>query len=193
MNNYTYATLLSTDDYVYGVIGLYNSLQEVNTKYPFICIATSNLQQETLDLLAENGIDYIIKPHLDFMFESCYQTTLNKVYVWDLDYDKVLYLDGDLRITENIDYFFDYSTPIFKYAIKINFELNINVISVCGEYFLIKPDKSLCAKMAQEIFLHNDEEVLNKYFLYRYLPTYDCPQVYMDDFYIHEKRYWEKK
>ena len=189
---YTYATLLSTDDYIWGIIGLNYSLKLVNTKYPLLCIATTEISQFTLNLLKKYNIEYVVEPHLSFIEESCYQTTLNKVYAWTLDYDKILYLDGDLIIEKNMDYLFDYPAPIFKYAVKYNFEQHISVVTICGECFLIAPNKKLFEVMSQEYFLKNDEEILDKYFLQRYLPTYDFPQVIIgDEIKPIKKRYWE--
>lgn len=53
MGNYAYTTLLATDDYVYGVIGLLFSLQEVQSKYPLHIIVTNNISDYTLSLLDE--------------------------------------------------------------------------------------------------------------------------------------------
>ena len=190
---YTYATLLSTDDYVWGVIGLNYSLKLVNTKYPLICIATTDISKSTLDLLTQYEISYIVVPHLNFIEESCYQTTLNKIYVWTLDYDKIIYLDGDLLVEKNMDYLFDYPAPLFKYAVKYNYDRHIQVIALCGECFMIHPDKAIFEAMSENYFLHNDEILLNKFFLYKYLPTYDIPQIiFGDEIKPVEKRYWEK-
>ncbi len=192
MEKYIYATLLSTDDYIQGVIGLNHSLKLVKTKYPLICIVTSNVSQSTLEILDKYNLPYITVPYLSFTYKSCYESTLSKMYVWNLDYDKVLYLDGDLLIEKNMDYLFNYPTPIFKYAVKYNYEKHIFVVTICGECFLISPDKQLFEAISKESSFINDESLLDKYFLYRYLPTYDFPQVIIgDEIKPINKRYWE--
>lgn len=69
MNNFAYITLLSSDDYIYYVIGLYESLLNVKAKYPLVCCTTSNLANDTIDILANIGIN-TYKLNGDKLFDS---------------------------------------------------------------------------------------------------------------------------
>ena len=54
MKKYCWTTLLATDDYVWGILGLYFSLQKVYSKYPLIPIVTDNISDETKFFLFAN-------------------------------------------------------------------------------------------------------------------------------------------
>ena len=141
MEKYTYATLLSTDDYVWGVLGLYYSLQKVNSKYPLLVMVTDNIKPETIDILEDVGVSYKIVNNTLFsksaeteelkLYAKRYKSTFNKFHVYNLKgYDKVLFLDADILTVGNIDNMFDYNAPAY-------FILDNTLIS--GTYFLINP------------------------------------------------------
>ena len=56
--NYTWVTLLATDDYVSGVIGLNYSLLKVKSKYPLLVLAVDTLKKSTFQLLETENIKY---------------------------------------------------------------------------------------------------------------------------------------
>ena len=60
MENYAYITFLSTDSYIYYVIGLAESLKNSKAKYPLYCACTANLSENTLKILKRCKIPYII-------------------------------------------------------------------------------------------------------------------------------------
>jgi alpha-N-acetylglucosamine transferase len=113
--NYAYTSLLATDDYLYGVLGLYASLCNVETAYPFHLIVTDNVSQDSLDILNQCNITYSIFPRKDFQHPNTnYLVTFNKFYMCELkQYDEVCFLDADVIVTRNIDHVFDYSEPVF--------------------------------------------------------------------------------
>ena len=58
MNN-AYISFLSTDNYTYYLLGLYDSLKATNPKYPFYCCLTENVAAETEQFLNSIGINTI--------------------------------------------------------------------------------------------------------------------------------------
>ena len=115
MFDYAYTTLLATDDYAYGVIGLLFSLREVQSKYPLHIIVTDNISTDILALLDEVEALYTIVPRIDFIsnFQS-YAMTLNKMQLFHLtQYKKVCFIDGDALVSKNIDSIFDMDPPGF--------------------------------------------------------------------------------
>ena len=119
MGNYAYTTLLATDDYVYGVLGLFFSLKEVQAQYPLHVIVTSNISENIIAILDEVGVLYTVMPRVDFksargMHEIPYALTLNKMHLFDLvQYDKVCFIDGDAVLKDNIDRIFEMDPPGF--------------------------------------------------------------------------------
>lgn len=116
MNQYCYCTLLSSDNYINGVLGLYYSLKKVNTQYPFLVITTNNLSEEIFQILQQNNINYIKKPYLSFSSITNYQSTINKIYIYTLPFKKICFIDADAILLKNIDNYFSLRCPIgYKY------------------------------------------------------------------------------
>lgn len=120
MNNtkkYTYVTLLSSDDFVIGVVMVYLSLQKVKAKYPFFVLCSDSLSHRSLKVLDRFRIKYkfitdhikvdITKVNTDKGYDH-WNRTFDKLYVWTLtEFDKVIYLDSDMQVVRNIDFLFE--------------------------------------------------------------------------------------
>ena len=53
----TYVACLCTDNYLSGVLVLYESLRKTNPKYPFLCLVSSNVSDATIDELKKRNIN----------------------------------------------------------------------------------------------------------------------------------------
>ena len=115
MTDYAYTTLLASNDYIYGVLGLYYSWKLTAPKYDFVLIITDNISKENIDIVEQAGISYTIVPRYDFKNKnSKYNITWNKFYIYSLtNYKKVLFIDADAILIENIDHVFEYAPPAF--------------------------------------------------------------------------------
>ena len=121
MKNYAYVTLLTTDEFINGVIVLYNSWLKTKSKYSFYCIVTKDLSKKNIDILSFMGINLIFKEKIEMPDEmvrynmkhlkkcaNWYQT-FTKFYIFELEqFDKIVYLDCDIYIMKNIDEMFEY-------------------------------------------------------------------------------------
>ena len=115
-----YVTLLGTNDYLYGVLGLKASLDAVDSRYPLIVLVSDLVSQETLETLYNYDITYKLISDLKRkeIIECVYNgrqvelgTTINKIYCFTLtEYNKILFLDADCIVTKNIDKVFDIET-----------------------------------------------------------------------------------
>ncbi len=64
MNNFTFATLLSTPSYLPGVRVLFRSLKKYGrTQYPFICVCSMGLPESALNYLDKWRIPYLKLEH----------------------------------------------------------------------------------------------------------------------------------
>jgi hypothetical protein len=54
-----FATLLTRETYLAGALVLEKSLRDVNTKYPFVIMATASLSQSCRDILSRKGLRII--------------------------------------------------------------------------------------------------------------------------------------
>lgn len=155
MNNYCWTTLLSTDNFLLGVLGLAFSLQKVQTDYPLIVLAANNLSQATFNILDKYNISYVKYPPLTFNKDDYYGCTINKFYAWKLtDFDKVCFIDADTVVMTNIDFFFSFQP--FSSCVD-------NDGRVFGALFLLKPNNDFADYIFNNLIndYHTDEEILN--------------------------------
>ena len=113
---YAYATILSTDSYLPGVLALYKSIKKTNTKVSdFVVIVNQDIKKETINRLEQNGIVVKTMPKVNVPKEikarnkliPHWNNTFDKFNIFNLtDYDKVVYLDSDIYVAENIDELF---------------------------------------------------------------------------------------
>lgn len=115
--NYTYVTLLSTDNFLMGVLMLQWSLKYVHAQYPLFVLCSDSISDASKEVLNKYGIRYqILSSHISYN-ENMINTdegyehwnhTFDKLFVWSLtQFDKVVYLDSDMQVIRNIDYLFD--------------------------------------------------------------------------------------
>ena len=129
-----YITLLSTNNYLYGAIGLMYSWKATNPKYPFYCIVTKDILPENIAILEAVGYKIIVEdlyiPHSYLKTLQEYETTGNFQvavgnstadlqkngwqYAWTklkafsyTQFEKLLYIDVDSYILQNLDSVFD--------------------------------------------------------------------------------------
>ncbi len=116
MIKYSYVTLLSSDDFLPGVIMLDWSLKKVGSKYPLNVLCSDSISEKPLLHLKHRNISYQrLKDHIpiddNINTEEGYDhwnRTFDKLYVWTLSqFDKVVFLDSDIQVIKNIDYLFD--------------------------------------------------------------------------------------
>lgn len=113
----TYVTLLSSDDFVIGVIMLHLSLKAVNAQYPLFVLCSDSISKSSVNLLKKHHIlckklsEHICVDTTKVNIASGYDhwnRTFDKLYVWTLtEYDKVVYLDSDMQVVRNIDFLFE--------------------------------------------------------------------------------------
>lgn len=116
--HYTYLTVLSTDNYLDGVLVLYESLKLTHTSYPFTVLITGKVSPTTEDKLKQYDLqvikttDNIVLPkeirerNINANFPH-WNETLNKLFMFELtQFDKIIYLDSDMIVLENIDELF---------------------------------------------------------------------------------------
>ena len=103
---------LSSDNYyLYLLLSAYKDLIDTQTKYPVYCMLTNNVSYQTQTMLETIGIKSIYITQLNISINktlpSWYQSALSKLSIIGADleakFDKIVYLDTDLWIKQNID------------------------------------------------------------------------------------------
>ncbi|KAL1828742.1 hypothetical protein DCAR_0207999 [Daucus carota subsp. sativus] len=109
-----YVTFLAGNgDYVKGVVGLAKGLRKVKSAYPLVVAMLPDVPQEHRELLRSQGciiqeIEPIYPPENQIEFAMAYYViNYSKLRIWNFDYNKMVYLDADIQVFENIDHLFD--------------------------------------------------------------------------------------
>lgn len=180
-----YVTLCTKDNYVPGTIMLARSLAETKTKYPLI-VMSCNLSEESRLALKRSGVHFFELQNIkeDLNVKGWLGETYNKLFAWTIpNFKKLVFLDSDMIITENIDELFHYdefsvcsgSLPGKKYTYNTGL-------------FVLKPDKKTFNHMMKFMkTLRPDKLFGDQEFLIKYFPNaYELSDIY-------NRRTWELK
>ena len=166
-----YVCVLATNDYLDGCLVLNENLKHIHSKYDLLCLINEEITQETKNILDFFKIEYktINKINYDVDYEDFeqpyFKNTFDKLSVFKLtEYEKIVYLDLDLLILENIDNLFCYNGLAMAYDYPFTSLHNSGVM-------VIEPNlndyQSLIdltmEKMKQQEQL-GDQNIINEYF-----------------------------
>ncbi|XP_062110326.1 galactinol synthase 1 [Humulus lupulus] len=116
-----YVTFLAGNgDYVKGVVGLAKGLRKVKSAYPLVVAILPDVPEEHRHILRSQGcivreIDPIYPPENQIQFAMAYYViNYSKLRIWNfVEYSKMMYLDADIQVFENIDHLFDMDDGYF--------------------------------------------------------------------------------
>ncbi|ESQ29449.1 hypothetical protein EUTSA_v10023585mg [Eutrema salsugineum] len=119
-----YVTFLAGNgDYVKGVVGLAKGLRKVKSAYPLVVAMLPDVPEEHRDILRSQGcvlreIEPVYPPDNQVEFAMAYYVlNYSKLRIWNFEeYSKMIYLDADIQVFENIDNLFDMPDGYF-YAV----------------------------------------------------------------------------
>ncbi|GLT31807.1 hypothetical protein SLA2020_065160 [Shorea laevis] len=106
--------LAGNGDYVKGVVGLAKGLRKVKSKYPLVVAILPDVPGDHRKILVEQWcivkeIEPVYPPENQTQFAMAYYViNYSKLRIWNfVEYSKMVYLDGDIQVFENIDHLFD--------------------------------------------------------------------------------------
>lgn len=111
-----YVTLLSNKSYLEGVLVLSRSLKAVQAQYPLYCVLSVSVDNEVQKELEQEGIGCIRLAHAavdgnvnpEGQGFSHWNFTFDKLQIWGLtQFEKIVFLDSDMLIVNNIDELFE--------------------------------------------------------------------------------------
>ncbi|CAE6117211.1 unnamed protein product [Arabidopsis arenosa] len=120
-----YVTFLAGNkDYWMGVVGLAKGLRKVKSAYPLVVATLPDVPEEHRQILMAQGciirdIKPVYPPENETGYSMAYYViNYSKLRIWEfVEYEKMIYLDGDIQVFSNIDHLFD--TPRgYLYAVK---------------------------------------------------------------------------
>ncbi|CAN8240996.1 unnamed protein product [Cochlearia groenlandica] len=110
-----YVTFLAGNgDYVKGVVGLAKGLRKVKSAYPLVVAMLPDVPEEHREILRSQGcvvreIEPVYPPddHVSYA-RDYYIINYSKLRIWNFnEYNKVVFLDADIQVYDNIDELFD--------------------------------------------------------------------------------------
>ena len=157
-----YTTLVCSDNYLYGAIGLALSLKYTGAKYPLIVIVTDNVTNyKELDKF---NIKYYLVPYCETGNKKDYSFTINKLYAFNLiEYDKFLFLDADLICYNNLDYILEEQNPYYFVA-HIPFESYHKWSKIWGGLFAAIPEPGFINEYISNPNFIDDEDIFTQRF-----------------------------
>lgn len=119
-----YVTFLAGNgDYVKGVVGLAKGLRKVRSAYALVVAVLPDVPEEHRRVLVSQGcivreIEPVYPPENQTQFAMAYYViNYSKLRIWEFaEYKKMIYLDGDIQVYDNIDHLFDLPDGYF-YAV----------------------------------------------------------------------------
>ncbi|KAI9170192.1 hypothetical protein LWI28_024044 [Acer negundo] len=115
--------LAGNGDYVKGVVGLAKGLRKAKSAYPLVVAMLPDVPEEHREILRSQGcilseIVPIYPPENQIQFAMAYYViNYSKLRIWNFEeYSKMIYLDADIQVFDNIDHLFDMEDGYF-YAV----------------------------------------------------------------------------
>lgn len=192
----SYVCVLSTDNYLEGLLLLNKNLKLLNSKYDLLCVINENISEDVIKKIEFFGIKYIICKSIKFdnvNFSNPYWIyTFDKLNIFSLvEYEKLVFLDLDLLLVENIDDLFDYE------PLSLPKNSPFNEDEFCSGIMVLKPNLDDFEKLKDLTVIRNnkgekisDQDVINEYF-YGKINTIPkeynvCKAVVSDKFLAHD-------
>ncbi|KAJ6359602.1 hypothetical protein OIU77_003748 [Salix suchowensis] len=115
LSSCAYVTFLAGDgDYWKGVVGLAKGLRKAESKYTLVVAMLPDVPEEHRKILVSQGcilreIEPVHPPENQTRFAMPYYViNYSKLRIWEfVEYSKMIYLDGDIEVFDNIDHLFD--------------------------------------------------------------------------------------
>ncbi|XP_060196276.1 galactinol synthase 1-like [Lycium barbarum] len=120
-----YVTFLAGNgDYMKGVVGLAKGLRKAKSVYPLVVAVLPDVPEEHRKIIRKQGcivreIEPIYPPKHQIQFVAAYYViNYSKLRLWNLvEYEKMVYLDADIQVYENIDHLLDDTPNGYLYAV----------------------------------------------------------------------------
>ncbi|MBS1599979.1 MAG: hypothetical protein JST75_17260 [Bacteroidetes bacterium] len=172
-----FVTYLGSANFLPGILVLRHTLKIHNPSAGLIVLVVRNIPADILSFLRDHAfpikiIDEIENPYLLESDERGFKCMFTKLRVFELtEYDKIVYLDADMLVCENIESLFDKPHMSAVNAGALIPE-NSNWEKLNAGLMVVEPDKELFKKMASLIDVLPSEAKEDQGFLHSYYPLW---------------------
>lgn len=183
--NYAYVTIATSKSYLPGIMAMFLSLKKTGTIIPLYAMLPSDLINKEMELchrMKTNGIniiEYRESVHIPQQLidsnenhgDSRFNHTFDKLLIFELtQFEKIVYIDADMYILQNIDCLFNYPHMSATVAGK-SYPGNESWIDLNSGCMSIIPQKGLIEQFQKHIPLLinikktcGDQDVLQSYY-----------------------------
>ena len=164
----TYISVLSTNDYLPGVLVVNKCLKLTKTQFPFTVLITDNISCDVISILENNNIQ--IK-HINSIFLKNHKIdkwfyTFSKLCIFSqIEFEKIVYIDLDMVITENLDHLF--KKPHFS-SVNAGGFIHKDWVDLNSGLIVFKPSIEIYNKLIKLLqdgsYYPSDQDVLHKYY-----------------------------
>jgi glycogenin glucosyltransferase len=182
----TFVTYLGTDSFLPGVLVLEYSFRSVSNKSPFLILVSERVSQWSFELLNDLGYKFkmvkeIANPNPIRKGDREFQSVYGKLNVFNLvDYEKVVYLDADMVVCENLDELFQWPHMSAVAAGSI-VPRNRSWKDLNSGLMVIQPDKDLFEDMLSKIDVLPSSTKGDQGFLHSFYPKWSsCKELHLD-------------
>lgn len=192
-----YVTLLGSQNYLLGLLALYESWLKTKSSYPFYAILSSEIDKRTENYIQDIGINIIredieisipenvLEANKNFSVER-WSNTLLKLKVFDLtQFTKIVFLDSDMMVLRNLDHLFEFPhmTATNSGALYPGNEdwkeLNSGLMVIVPEAGLYEKIFSMFNRVASRKVHFGDQDLINEY----YSDWYSRKELYLQEVY----------
>ena len=167
----TYISVLSTNDYLPGALVVNKCLKLTKAQFPFTVLVTHNISCNTISILEKNNIKIIVINRIvntklsDYKYGWRYNWT--KLHIYNqTQFSKIVYIDLDMVITENLDHLFDKS---HMSAVNAGGFIHSSCAQLNSGLIVVEPSNNLYNDLILITKKYNDltgdQSVLHKHFV----------------------------
>lgn len=176
---YAFVTYLGTEDFLPGVCTLRHSLVKNCNFSDFVVLTPNTISDEVKEFLLLNGftmaiVDPIDNPKAPLNDVRGYKHTYTKLRIFELiDFDKIIYLDADLLVCDNIEHLFQANHMSAVVAGSLLPE-NSGWQHFNTGVLVIEPSLLLFNDLLNEIDFIESHDGSDQGFLQNYFPEWPC-------------------
>lgn len=176
MDELSYVTIISTDNYLIGALALSKSLKRVKSKYPLTIILSKNIDKSIDKILQQKDINYIrltdtieeTKNNKDPEYLH-WSNTFDKLFIFELiQFKKIVFIDSDMMIVNNIDHLFEMKHMSAVMSDRINdptcCQLNSGLIVLEPQIGILNQMKGLIQDVSIKYQNFGDQDIIRLYF-----------------------------
>lgn len=175
-----YISYVCSDNFVPGVVALYNSVRDAGCENDFLVLVTDDVTEEARQILAERNLQIVNAEKVfyngqykDKILDRYGKTDeswkmFTKLNIWkQTKYEKLIYLDADTIVLENIDELFE----VNELGAVLGGSAGLNYVGIEAGVLVVKPSldtfNDLIDALESDVYniKMSDQSFLNDYFL----------------------------